>query len=634
MPKPFKPTRPYPLPPGAEVVQHEGRPHVRMKERGKAVLYRVTKDGKGYLRPSKRWYFEVRDASGKLKRVKGFADLKATEQLAAEMERKAVRAQAGYFDPAEEHVRRPLAEHLKDYGAALEAKGDTTDHIRLTVGRIAAVISGCGFVFATDMNAGKAAGWLADLRRPGRMVDIPPGDFFPSSSAAKFLGISADAVRRFVARHRLPTVGNGSARRLPRATVEAIANRSAQGRGPTTINHYIRALRGFSRWLVRTKRIGADTLDSLSLVNEAVDVRHARRELAAEELQRLFVAARDSHLSFRGLTGADRFHLYLAAVGTGFRARAMANLTPGDFDLDSTSPCVTLPARFAKNRRTKVQPIPADVAEALRAFIAVKPAKLPIWGGTWLPTAAAMLRRDLEAAGIAYAVEGPDGPEHADFHSLRHSYLTLGGRSGIDLRTLQELAGHSTPTLTARYSRRRLHDLTGAVGKLPDLVPTDRPDVTRAELPLRVTGTDVLAVSGAVPGAVTGGAGPHFAASIGTLKLFGSEGDDSPQVPETTRPGALSHRAASVCISEGAGIRTQDLRIKSPLLYQLSYAFQVLGAMVPEIDQISPALNHGVFRPCRAFAPKRTSSHLTEKPAHRKPDGIKKGSRRGRSAPS
>src|SRR5437588_865899 len=81
--------------------------------------------------------------------------------------------------------------------------------------------------------------------------------------------------------------------------------------------------------------------------------------------------------------------------------------------------------------------------------------------------AAAMLRIDLAAAGIPYAVDGPDGPLFADFHALRHSYITLCGRAGIDLRTLQELAGHSTPVLTARYSHRHLDDLAGAVGRLP-----------------------------------------------------------------------------------------------------------------------------------------------------------------------
>src|SRR4029077_8051066 len=117
-----------------------------------------------------------------------------------------------------------------------------------------------------------------------------------------------------------------------------------------------------------------------------------------------------------------------------------------------------------------------------------RPAGQPVWGGTWASDnkGAEMLRGDLEAAGIPYAVEGPAGPFCAAFPGLRHPSLTLGGRAGIDLRTLQELAGHSTPTLTARYSHRRLHDLAGAVEKLPSLLPDDRPE---PEV-LRATGTE------------------------------------------------------------------------------------------------------------------------------------------------
>lgn len=107
--------------------------------------------------------------------------------------------------------------------------------------------------------------------------------------------------------------------------------------------------------------------------------------------------------------------LYLTAAGTGFRANALANLTPADFDLDTTT--VTLPARFAKNRKTKVQPLPADVADALRAFLNGKPANALVWGGTWASgcTGAEMLRRDLEAVGIPYSVDGPDGPSTPTF---------------------------------------------------------------------------------------------------------------------------------------------------------------------------------------------------------------------------
>src|SRR4029450_2160595 len=114
----------------------------------------------------------------------------------------------------------------------------------------------------------------------------------------------------------------------------------------------------------------------------------------------------------------------------------------------------------------------------------------PVWGGPWASArrGAEMLRGDLEAAGVPYAVEGPDGPLYADFHALRHTYLTLGGRAGIDLRTLQELAGHSTPTRPARSPHRRLHALAGAVERLPNFLP-DRCDGREAQT-LRATGTE------------------------------------------------------------------------------------------------------------------------------------------------
>ncbi len=284
--------------------------------------------------------------------------------------------------------------------------------------------------------------------------------------------------------------------------------------------------------MTRTRRNWENPLETLTLLNTTADVRHGRRELSADELRRVFTATRESTRVFRGLTGPDRFALYIVAASTGFRANAVASLTPADFDLDSPSPTVTTAARFAKNRRTKIQPLVAAVAETLRDYLAGKPAAAPVWGGTWRGKAADMLRADLEAVGIPYAVEGPDGLEHADFHALRHSFLTLGGRSGIDLRTLQELAGHSTPTLTARYMHVRLQDTAGAVEKLPNLVPVVQ---NAAEIPLRLTGTDASA--GVVPGVVTGGAEGHQSASSCNLRVVGGIRDTSPQPLEMTGAG-------------------------------------------------------------------------------------------------
>ncbi len=112
-----------------------------------------------------------------------------------------------------------------------------------------------------------------------------------------------------------------------------------------------------------------------------------------------------------------------------------------------------------------------------------RPAGASLWPGNWWKKGAEMLRIDLDAAGIPYAVEGPDGPLYADFHALRHSYIALLEKSGATLKEAMQLAQHSDPKLTmAVYGRAQLHDLGRAVERLPDLMAG--PEATAA------TGTD------------------------------------------------------------------------------------------------------------------------------------------------
>jgi hypothetical protein len=83
-----------------------------------------------------------------------------------------------------------------------------------------------------------------------------------------------------------------------------------------------------------------------------------------------------------------------------------------------------------------------------------------------------MLQADLEATGIPYAVEGPDGPLYADFHALRHSHIALLDRAGLTLKQAMQLARHSDPKLTmAVYRRAQLHDLVAAVEGISSLLP-------------------------------------------------------------------------------------------------------------------------------------------------------------------
>jgi hypothetical protein len=160
-------------------------------------------------------------------------------------------AGVGLADPFAKGKRKPLAEHLDDYAAHLTAKGDTGDHVRLTVGRVRALLDGCGFVRLADVQATAASEWLTRLREAGDVPMIPKGASFAPGAAAALLGVSREAVRTAVKRHGLAAKGNSRAKKLPRATVEALAARMSRGCSPQTVNHYVRAVRGFFRWMRR-----------------------------------------------------------------------------------------------------------------------------------------------------------------------------------------------------------------------------------------------------------------------------------------------------------------------------------------------------------------------------------------------
>ena len=207
-------------------------------------------------------------------------------------------------------------------------------------------------------------------------------------------------------------------------------------------------------------------------------------------------------LPSHNLPGPDRAMVYRLALGTGFRAKELRSLVPEFFALDSDPPTVTVQAGSSKRRRIDVQPIRCDLADVVRPWLANKAdgarlfERLP--GGT-----ARMLRQDLAAARRAWIEAAGSGQERqtraasnflkyrdsagriADFHATRHTYISSIVASGASVKTAQELARHSSPTLTiGRYSHARLHDIVGALEGLPD---QEAPETQQT---LRATGTD------------------------------------------------------------------------------------------------------------------------------------------------
>ena len=109
-----------------------------------------------------------------------------------------------------------------------------------------------------------------------------------------------------------------------------------------TCQHYLRAIKQFSRWLERDGRIRHDALAHLTGFNAATDRRYERRALDADELGWLVRITETAPQWRQSLAGADRAMLYRVAAGTGFRVGELASLTPESFNLDADPPAIAL----------------------------------------------------------------------------------------------------------------------------------------------------------------------------------------------------------------------------------------------------------------------------------------------------
>jgi integrase/recombinase XerC len=238
-----------------------------------------TAGAKKHKEKSAKWYGRV---PGAAKPVPLCANKTAAQMLLNELVKKAEMARAGICDPYEAHRKRPLAEHLDDFRREMESKGDDPRHVSITISRLRALLSGCGFVFMADTSASRVMDWLANLRRERAVVVLPPAiEWFTPREAAGLLGIKTASVGAAVRRQRLDAQGQGRARLFPRATVEALQERFSRGASIETTNQYLTHIKAFTRWLVRDHRTDTDPLTHLESGNSQTDRRHDRRELEA-----------------------------------------------------------------------------------------------------------------------------------------------------------------------------------------------------------------------------------------------------------------------------------------------------------------------------------------------------------------
>jgi integrase len=252
------------------------------------------------------------------------------------------------------------------------------------------------------------------------------------------------------------------------AVQEFLGGIAKLGRSPSTVNNYLAASQTFLNWAVKDRRIGSNPLKAVAKRNIAVDLRRRRRSLTIEELGRVIEAA-ERGKSVEGADGSMRAMAYTLAGYLGLRRAEIGSLRESDIDFENG--LLTVRAAVSKNRKQAELPMHPTLSERLRQYLATRRPASP--DDPIVPVGerdtAEMIRRDLKAAGIDFETDSG----RVDFHSLRVSFASNLGRSGVPIQTARELMRHSSVDLTARvYTKLELRDLDGAVRQLPGLAPT------------------------------------------------------------------------------------------------------------------------------------------------------------------
>lgn len=369
--------------------------------------------GKRVTRASKKWYGKYRDVDGVEKRVPLCEDKESAKAMLTELVRRVERMQAGIIEACDEHLKRPIEEHLADYRASLEAKARDEKHVRDTIRTVERIVTDCRMKLLAELQHG------------------------------------VDPLEKY------------------------LANRLREGKSHRTVNADLIAVRSFCRWLLSRQRMRQDPTANLVRLNEAQDRRRERRSLTDDEAQRLLETTLRSTRDFRGLCGEDRWILYLIAQRTGLRRKELLSLRQSSYDFSTSPATITVKARSSKRRKLDVLPLSDDVAQAVQNWLQSKPDTTSLWPGGWWRRSAEMLQLDLADAGI----EPVDSSGRVlDFHGQRTTFITSLARAGVTPAVAQRLARHSDINLTlGAYTKLQMNDLHQAIDKLPELSAEQKP---------------------------------------------------------------------------------------------------------------------------------------------------------------
>lgn len=228
------------------------------------------------------------------------------------------------------------------------------------------------------------------------------------------------------------------------------------GASRSTISRRAAAVRTFFRWAVRTGRLPTDPSVRLAAPGKDKHLPGVLRQRQAEELMDLAAVASDDA---DPLAVRDRAVLELL-YASGMRVGELTGLDVDDVDLSSGTARV-----LGKGAKERIVPFGRPAEEALRSWLGTaRPQLVTERSGPALflgRRGGRLDQRQVRSALQHLLSHLPDTP-HVGPHGLRHSAATHLLEGGADLRTVQELLGHSSLATTQIYTHVSVDRLKAA----------------------------------------------------------------------------------------------------------------------------------------------------------------------------
>jgi integrase len=334
-------------------------------------------------------------------------------------------------------MQSEIANYLPDFEQHLNSKPATARHIFETISKIKKISLACGFVKMTDLNADVLLRWLQ------KQTDI--------------------------------------------------------GMGARTRNSYREPMNTFCNWAVSKGILRDNPFKQVPKLREDLDVRHERRALTCEEIEKLLKAAEERPLhnatairrgAHKGTGKADicdrtkrkamrlgqeRKLIYATLLYTGLRKNELASITFGQVALGDKIPHIYLRAVNAKSRKASKLPLHPELLQQLKEWFIIKKRENKASAKDKLfkvPDALdTILNRDLVFAGI----EKRDAMDRViDVHALRHTHATILVEQRVPITVVQKAMRHADLRMTMRYVHTELENVSDGIGKFPDYLKNEK----------------------------------------------------------------------------------------------------------------------------------------------------------------